>query len=160
MVANPLTIFNVLASASQDLVCFIPNLFGNKGRDKLTALVLEHHPFFGRQEFLLLGEHIDNSHLVTNVISLIFRIRDNSCHRAVCNFVAVIVSIPLLIKQRFKLLHTILTRSIKSEQIPHHRSLSFIDNQSLAILFISEDTAITQNNARFDCLLMSEFYTA
>ena len=76
-----------------------------------------------------------------------------------CNFVAVVIAVALLVEQRFELLHAVFAGGIKAEQITHHRGLAFIDNQMLVILLIPENAAVAKHDTGFDCLLMPEFNT-
>ena len=75
------------------------------------------------------------------------------------NFVAVVITVSLFVKQRFELLHAVFACRVKPEQIAHHRCLAFVNDKAFFILSISEDTAVAKHHIGLDCLLMPEFDT-
>lgn len=71
MVAQVLSAFYVLAAAGKDSVRRISQLLRDDGGHDFTALIPEHHPLLGRQEFLLFGEHVHDANLVVDIIALV-----------------------------------------------------------------------------------------
>ena len=96
MVADALAALHVLAALFQDGVGLVPQLLRDDGRDDLAALILEHHPLLRGKEFLLLGEQIDDLHLVPYIVTLVFRIGDHTRHGGVGNLFSVGVAIALI----------------------------------------------------------------
>ena len=74
VIADTLTVLDILTPARKNFVRAFPDFLRDQSGDNLACLVLVHHPVFLRQKFLLLGEHIDDAHLVANIITLIFRV--------------------------------------------------------------------------------------
>ena len=145
MIADTLTVFNILASATKDFVCLVPQFFGNDSRNNLTRFILEHYPIFGWQEFLLLGEHINDTNLVADIITLVLGVGNNARHRGVCNLITVIVAITLFIEKLLKLFHTVFARSVQTEQVADHRCLTFVNDKSLVLFLVSENSAVAEH---------------
>ena len=160
VVADTLAVFHVLAAAAKDGVGLFPQFLGNNGRDDLAAFVLEHDPFFRRQEFLLFGEHIHHLDLVPHIIALVFGIGNHIGHGGMGNFFTVQVPVALVPEQGFNLLHGVFAGGVKLEQFPHHGGLVLVDDQALILLAVAENPVVAQHHAVFDGLLVAEFYPA
>ena len=126
-VADILPVFDILTAAAQDSIGLIPKFFGNDSRDNFSGFILEHHPFFRREEFLLLGEHIDDLHLVAHIVALVLGIGDHVGHGGVGNFIAVVIAVTLIPKDGLNLLHAVLTCCVEREQLTNHYCLFFIN---------------------------------
>ena len=79
------------------------------------TIVLEHNPFFGREEFLLLGKHVDNPHLVAHIVALVLWIGDHVGHGGMGNFIAVVIAVALVPEDSFDLFHAVLPGGIQIE---------------------------------------------
>ena len=99
MVADALPRFHVLAALFQHGVRCVPDLLRHDRRYDLARLVLEHHPFLRREEFLLLREHIHDLDLVANIVALVFGIGNDVGHGGVRDFLAVVIAIALVPEQ-------------------------------------------------------------
>ena len=74
VVADTLTGLHVLAPAAEDLIGTLPQFLRNNGRNDFPRLILEHDPILGRQELLILREHVDNLDLLAHIIPLVLGI--------------------------------------------------------------------------------------
>ena len=114
-VADILPVFDILTAAAQDSIGLIPKFFGNDSRDNFSGFILEHHPFFRREEFLLLGEHIDDFHLVAHIVTLVFWVGNHVGQGGMCNAVASIVPVTLIPENLLDLLHRVFSGGVKFE---------------------------------------------
>ena len=64
-----------------------------------------------------------------------------------CDFVAVIITVALIVENLFKLLHTVFACSVKAEQITYHRCLALVDDKALILFLVTEDAAVAKHNA-------------
>ena len=158
VVADALTVLDVLAAPAQHGVGPLPHLLGNDGRDDLARFVLEHHPFLRREELLLLGEHVHHLDLVADIVALVLGVGDHARHGGVGDLLAIVVAVALFPEEVFQLLHGILVGGVQLEQFPHHHCLFLVDDQPPVALCIAENAAVAQHHALFDGLLMAEFH--
>ena len=115
VIAKVLSALDILAAAGEDGVRRVPQLLRDNGRHDFAALILEYHPFLGRQEFLLFGEHIHDANLVANVITLVFGVGNHAGHGRVGDFFAVVVAVALFPEQVFNLLHAVMVGGVQCE---------------------------------------------
>ena len=159
MIADTLSVLHILASPAKYSISLLPQFFGNDSRYDFSRFILEHDPFFRREEFLLFGEHIHHLDLVAHIVALVFRIGNHARHGGVGYFLAVVVTVSLFPEQCFKLFHGVFIGGIQFKQLPNHHSLIFIYNQTAIIFDISKDTAVAQHYILLDGLLMPKFHT-
>ena len=71
----------ILASHIQYFVCLVPQLLADDCRYCFAGFVFIHNPFFLGQKLLLFGEQVCNSHLVSCIVALVFRVAYDVAHR-------------------------------------------------------------------------------
>ena len=159
MVADALPSLHILAALFQDGVCCIPDSLWHDRRHNFTRLILEHHPFLRREEFLLLREHVHDLDLVANVVALVFGIGNDVGHGGMRDFLSVVIAIAFFPEQRFQLLHGVFAGRVEFKQFPHHRRFRFINDQFPVRFCVAENAAVAEYDARLDGLLVTEFHT-
>ena len=160
MVAYALAVLYVLAAPAQYGVRGVPQLLADDGRDNLARLVLEHYPFLGREELLLLREHVHDLDLVADVVALVLGVGYHVRHGRVCDLLAVEVAVALVPEQRLKLLHAVLVCGVELKQLAHHRRLLLVYDKPLVVLPVAENAAVAEHYALLYRLLVAKFHTA
>ena len=160
VIAKILPPLDILAAAGEDSVCCVPQLLGYDGRYDFPALILEHHPLLRREKLLLFGEHIHDADLVADIIALVLRVGNHAGHGRVGDFSAVVVAVAFFPEQVFDLLHAVMVSSVQPEQLAHHGRLGFVNDEPPAVLSVSEDAAVAENNIVFYRLLVAELDAA
>lgn len=144
VIADSLTVSDILTAATKNIVRLVPQLFGNDRRNDFAGFILEHHPFFWRKKFLLFCKHINDLDLVTDIVALIFRVGDYAGQRRVRDFFTVVVSLSHGVKDILKLLQTVFISGIAPIKLAYHRCLFFVYDKSFVVFSVTEDAAVSK----------------
>ena len=146
---------HVEAAELQDFVRPLPQLLGHDRRYDLSALILINHPFVLWQKTLFLREHIDDLHLVADIVAHVLGILDDVRHRWMWEHVALGIANAIVIKIGFEVLHAVLAGGVQLEQLPDDRRLFLVNIKPLVSFAVAEDIAVAQHHAVFDRLMVS-----
>ena len=158
MVADALPGLYIFAAPLENGVGGVPQFLGDDGRDDFSGFVLEHHPFLRGEEFLLLGEHIDDLDLVAHIVAFVLGVGNHAGHGGVGQPLAVVVAVALFPEAIFNLLHAVAVAGVEPEQLPDHGSFGFVNDQPPVLLLVAENPAVAQHHPGFDGLLVAELH--
>lgn len=143
----------------EDLVRLFPQLLGNDCRDDLTRLVLEHHPFVLRQEFLLFCPVIDDLDLVSAVVAFVLRVLYDAADRVVVYQLARSAAVAFVPQQLLNVAQTVIAGCVGLVYQLHHFGFLLVDDKFAVILVVAEDAGIADDVSVLDSLAMTEFHT-